>query len=150
MNPLDFSGPTFLAFYALYGAAICVALFAVRQSREPRTPTAAVPTDAQTIAYLRGGATEALRISAVTLLEHAAFCNACGTAVRVQAKSHQPKVPATAGRGAPTEESIVPGFDSPVAGETSAAGPEAGPAPDSTAVETVQRDQFYDDEEGRP
>ena len=85
------------------------------------------------------------------LLEHAAFCNACGTAVRVQAKSHHPKVPATVGRGAPAEEqSIVPGFDSPVAGETAAAGPEAEPAPDSTAVEAVQRDQFYDDEEGRP
>ena len=30
------------------------------------------------------------------LLEHAAFCNACGTAVRVQAKAHKPTVAAMA------------------------------------------------------
>ena len=34
-------------------------------------PTQTVPVDPQTIAYLRGGATEALRISAMTLLERA-------------------------------------------------------------------------------
>jgi len=84
------------------------------------------------------------------LVAHAAFCNACGTAVRVQAKSHQPKVVATVG-GAPTEESIVPGFDSPVAGETPTASAEqATAAPDAPTTESVQRDQFYDDEEGRP
>jgi hypothetical protein len=85
------------------------------------------------------------------LLEHAAFCNACGTAVRVQAKSHQPKVAATVGGAAPAEESIVPGFDSPVAGETPTMRSEQpGAAPDAGTPESVKRDQFYDDEEGRP
>ena len=85
------------------------------------------------------------------LVEHSAFCNACGTAVRVQAKSHQPKVVATVGGAAPAEESIVPGFDSPVAGETPTTSTEqATAAPDSPTTESVQRDQFYDDEEGRP
>ena len=84
------------------------------------------------------------------LVEHAAFCNACGTAVRVQAKSHQPKVAATVG-AAPAEESIVPGFDSPVAGETPTTSSEQPSAtPDAATTESVQRDQFYDDEEGRP
>ena len=50
------------------------------------------------------------------LLEHAAFCNACGTAVRVQAKASRPKVGAVLTTAGP-EESIVPGFDTPVAGE---------------------------------
>ena len=49
------------------------------------------------------------------LLEHAAFCNACGTAVRVQAKAHKAKAVSVATRAA--GESIVPGFDTPVAGE---------------------------------
>ncbi len=48
------------------------------------------------------------------LLDHAAFCNACGTAVRVQAKARQGS---GHGRPRPSAESIVPGFDSPVAGE---------------------------------
>ena len=68
MNPLDFTGPDFLVFYAVYGAAICGGLYLLR-AREPQTPAGPVPTDPQTIAYLRGGATETLRITAVTLLE---------------------------------------------------------------------------------
>ena len=69
MNPLDFTGPDFLVFYALYGAVICGGLWLLRLTAEPQMPDWAVPVDPQTIAYLRGGATEALRISAMTLLE---------------------------------------------------------------------------------
>lgn len=69
MNPLDFTGPDFLVFYALYGAVVCGGLFLLRLTAEPQMPTQAVPADPQTIAYLRGGATEALRVSAMTLLE---------------------------------------------------------------------------------
>lgn len=50
------------------------------------------------------------------LLEHAAFCNACGTAVRIVAKAPRAPVPAAAGAGP-----VVPGFDSP---EGADAGPE--------------------------
>jgi hypothetical protein len=86
------------------------------------------------------------------LLPHAAFCNACGTAVRVQAKAHRSPVGAHAGPA----ESIVPGFDTPVAGEddtltaedTSAEDTGAAP-PDESAEETARRSRFYDDEEGR-
>ena len=53
------------------------------------------------------------------ILDHAAFCNACGTASRVQAKASRPKAPAiTVGSSG---GSIVPGFDSPVTGEEAAA-----------------------------
>jgi hypothetical protein len=65
------------------------------------------------------GATGELEFCAqceMPLLEHAAFCNACGTAVRVQAKESRPKVAAVSGATAPGE-SIVPGFDTPVTGE---------------------------------
>ncbi|HEX6759944.1 MAG TPA: PrsW family intramembrane metalloprotease [Propionibacteriaceae bacterium] len=90
------------------------------------------------------------------LLEHAAFCNACGTAVRVQAKASRPKVGAVLTTAGP-EESIVPGFDTPVAGEQPAARGEdaAQAASDQTTVHDESegskdpRDRFYDEEEGR-
>ena len=72
MNPFDLNGPNFLVFYGLCGAAVCLVLYLLRL-QEPQTPEGAVPTDPQTIAYLRGGATEALRITAVTLLERGAL-----------------------------------------------------------------------------
>ena len=72
MNPLNFTGPVFLVFYACYGAAISLGLYLLRAG-EPQTPDAAVPTDPQTIAYLRGGTEEALRTTAVTLLEQGAL-----------------------------------------------------------------------------
>jgi hypothetical protein len=90
------------------------------------------------------------------LLEHAAFCNACGTAVLVQPKAARPKVGAVL-RAAGPDESIVPGFDTPVTGEQAApTGHETPPSADSTTVheESVKadeaRDRFYDEEEGRP
>ena len=54
------------------------------------------------------------------------------------------------------DESIVPGFDTPVAGEQPAARAErAAAAPDETTADdesggsTDPRDRFYDEEEGR-
>jgi hypothetical protein len=90
------------------------------------------------------------------LLEHSAFCNACGTAVRVQTKASRPKVGAVLTTARP-EESIVPGFDTPVAGEQPAApGEDAAQAiSDETIVHDESegskdpRDRFYDEEEGR-
>ena len=72
MNPFDLNGPNFLVFYAVCGAVVCLVLYLLRL-QEPQTPDGAVPTDPQLIAYLRGGATEALRITAVTLLERGAL-----------------------------------------------------------------------------
>jgi hypothetical protein len=90
------------------------------------------------------------------LAEHAAFCNACGTAVRVQPKASRPKVGAVL-RTAGPEESIVPGFDTPVAGEEPSSGakparaaPDEPTADDESGGSTDPRDRFYDEEEGRP
>jgi hypothetical protein len=90
------------------------------------------------------------------LLEHAAFCNACGTAVRVQPKAAKPRVGAVL-RTAGPDESIIPGFDTPVAGEQALpTDHETPPSSDETTVleESAKadeaRDRFYDEEEGRP
>jgi hypothetical protein len=74
------------------------------------------------------------------LPDHAAFCNACGAAVRVQPKQVRPKAAVGA---APAEGSIVPGFDR---AEESPAGPASGAeaAPSGSAEQPDTRD-----EEGR-
>lgn len=89
------------------------------------------------------------------LLEHAAFCNACGTAVRVQPKQSRAKVPAMAGPAA-TGESIVPGFDSPVDGEDESAPTAATDDPatedvgtQDTAIPEDAGNRSSDEEEGR-
>ena len=93
------------------------------------------------------------------LQEHAAFCNACGTAVRVHAKAHRVHVGAHAG----SAESIVPGFDTPVAGEDdtstgadtsteaeTATATDMGAAPqEQSTEETARRSRRYDGEEGQ-
>ncbi|HEU4910146.1 MAG TPA: hypothetical protein VFT17_14890, partial [Propionibacteriaceae bacterium] len=67
-----------------------------------------------------------------------------------------PKVGAVL-RAAGPDESIVPGFDTPVTGEQAVpTGHETPPSADSTTVheDSVKadeaRDRFYDEEEGRP
>jgi uncharacterized Zn finger protein (UPF0148 family) len=88
------------------------------------------------------------------LLEHAAFCNVCGTAVRVQAKAHTPAVAAMAS-GQVAAESIVPGFDTPAGGEDRDDDDPTDVRTGSTAAdertqeESARRSRFYDDEEGR-
>ncbi len=90
MNPLDFTGPGFLVFYAAYGAAVCLALYWLNRSREPQLPTGPAPTDPCTIACLRGGPAEALRVATVTLLERGALLLAPGDTLHVSRKVSLP------------------------------------------------------------
>ena len=90
------------------------------------------------------------------LLEHAAFCTACGTAVRVQPKAARPKVGAVLTTAGP-DESIVPGFDTPVAGEhpASTVGQESAPPTRETSLgeESGKPDEprrSYEEKEDRP
>jgi PrsW family intramembrane metalloprotease len=90
------------------------------------------------------------------LLEHAAFCNACGTAVRVQPKPERQRAGAVL-RSAGPDESIVPGFDTPLEGEqTASASQDQSAASEETVIQPESRkaddarDRFYDEEEGRP
>jgi PrsW family intramembrane metalloprotease len=88
------------------------------------------------------------------LLEHAAFCNACGTAVRVQPKAVKAKV-AIGAAGASTVDAatIIPGMDDATyeaagtqTAESTAQGTQNAP-PDQTAAEDRARRSY--DEEGR-
>jgi hypothetical protein len=90
------------------------------------------------------------------LLDHAAFCTACGTAVRVQPKAARPKVGAVLTTAGP-DESIVPGFDTPVAGEHPAptADQENVPTTGETSggeasVKADEPRRSYQEEEDRP
>jgi uncharacterized protein (TIGR04222 family) len=68
MNPFDLSGPEFLAFYV--ALAVIVIGFAVqyRRMKEWRRPPK-LALDPYVIAYLRGGANEALRVALVSLID---------------------------------------------------------------------------------
>lgn len=68
MNPFDLPGPEFLLFYAIF--AVIVIGFAVqcRRMQEWRRPPR-LALDPYVIAYLRGGANEALRVALVSLID---------------------------------------------------------------------------------
>jgi hypothetical protein len=68
-NPLDFRGPEFLGFYAITAIVVLGLLYVARAAREggpaPRVDTG----DPYLIAYLRGGANEALRVATIALVD---------------------------------------------------------------------------------
>jgi hypothetical protein len=80
--------------------------------------------------------------------DHAAFCSACGTAVRVQAKPHHDKAPVGAASGPgsgpswPAESAAQPGEDT----ATLPAPPRVGTSPSSSA--TPDRRHEQDEPEG--
>ena len=70
MNPFALHGPAFLAFYVVVGALILAGQFLWTRGRE-LSGLVAQPnmTDPYLIAYLRGGADQALNIAAVSLID---------------------------------------------------------------------------------
>jgi hypothetical protein len=106
------------------------------------------------------------------LLDHAAFCTACGTAVRVRPKTVRPKAPATVASRAAVDDdrenaatSIIPGMDRDEfddregyldesanrdqSDQTSGGSPGSLPTGFSTS-EDEPRHRFGDDQEWRP
>jgi uncharacterized protein (TIGR04222 family) len=68
-NPLDFSGPQFLAFYAFVALVVLTVLWLARGAAE-RGPAPRIDTsDPFLIADLRGGPDEAVRVAAVSLID---------------------------------------------------------------------------------
>ncbi len=69
MNPFDLRGPAFLLFYVLFSALVAGAVVLVRRQLEsgevPRLPF----VDPYLIAQLRAGATEAVRVATLSLLD---------------------------------------------------------------------------------
>ena len=69
-NPFDLRGPEFLVFYIILGMLVTVGVMVMRRWSEPLVVTAAGSlTDYLKIAYLRGGADEALRVATLALID---------------------------------------------------------------------------------
>jgi uncharacterized protein (TIGR04222 family) len=66
--PFDLSGPAFIAFYLVFGALTVFVTGWYVERREANGPLARL-TDPLQIAFLRGGANEAMRICALTLID---------------------------------------------------------------------------------
>lgn len=69
MNPFELAGPQFLAFYATLGAGVLFAVYVLKQHAEGGEPIRLPSTDPYLIAYLRGGATEAVRLGVAVLVD---------------------------------------------------------------------------------
>lgn len=69
MNPFELSGPEFLAFYAVYGLVVLGLLFVSRHGGEPEDAARISMTNPYSIAFLRGGRNEALRVATVSLID---------------------------------------------------------------------------------
>jgi uncharacterized protein (TIGR04222 family) len=69
MNPFDLPGPQFLVLYLILGVLVTIGLALFRISQESGTAARVTLSDPYLIAYLRGGANEALRVATVSLLD---------------------------------------------------------------------------------
>ena len=78
MNPFDLKGPEFLLFYVIVatGVLICAAVF--RRMKESRRPPK-VNLEPYTIAFLRGGANETLRVALVSLVDRGLIVESSGS-----------------------------------------------------------------------
>jgi uncharacterized protein (TIGR04222 family) len=70
MFPFDLAGPQFLGFYLVAGVALLgLAVFAIQELEGAAAGKGALLTDPYEIAYLRGGAAEAIRIAVLSLID---------------------------------------------------------------------------------
>jgi uncharacterized protein (TIGR04222 family) len=71
VNPFDLRGPQFLLFYFVFGITVLVVLALIRRQSESSTATApgGLLTNYLDIAFLRGGAGEALRVALLALVK---------------------------------------------------------------------------------
>lgn len=69
LNPFDWPGPPFLAFYAAFGVLVVLVLVKARNAAEAGDPTRVDLTDPYLLAFLRGGANEAARVATISLVD---------------------------------------------------------------------------------
>ncbi len=69
MNPFDLPGPQFLLVFLLFGIAVAIVAVALRRSGEMEEGPRLNLSDPYPIAYLRGGASEVLRLATVNLAD---------------------------------------------------------------------------------
>ena len=98
MNPLDLPGPAFLLFYVVCAGGACIAVHRSNRASEPDVPTGTVPTDPLSIAYLRGGVSEVIRVTALALLERGVLALGPADTLRVIARG--PDLPTSVVDGA--------------------------------------------------
>lgn len=68
LNPFDLRGPEFLAFYLAFGLATLGIVWFLRRTNESDQAVSPILNDYLEIAYLRGGANEALRVATMNLI----------------------------------------------------------------------------------
>jgi uncharacterized protein (TIGR04222 family) len=69
MNPFELPGPQFLAFYAVLGIVVVWAVFVVKRQAEGGEPVHLPSMDPYLIAYLRGGAADAVSLGVAVLVD---------------------------------------------------------------------------------
>jgi uncharacterized protein (TIGR04222 family) len=104
VNPLDFRGPQFLLFYLAFGVVVTVFVALLRRQSESKAEPGRMLTDYQEIAFLRGGANEALRVIAVTLVNRGLLKIEGSDQLRATRKSR------TTGPAAPAEQLVLDNF----------------------------------------
>src|SRR5688500_16725244 len=68
LNPFDLRGPEFLVFYLVFAGLVLAGQLLARRLGE-RASRPRPPVDPRRIAYLRGGATEVVRVATVDLVQ---------------------------------------------------------------------------------
>ena len=71
VSPFDLRGPQFLVFYLALGALVALAARTLLRSREAGVSSPRPLHDYLDIAFLRGGAVEAVRVAVMTLVDRA-------------------------------------------------------------------------------
>jgi len=69
MNLFDLPGPQFLAFYAMLGIVVVGAVYYLKKHGEAGEPVRLPSSDPYLIAYLRGGAVDAVRLGVTVLVD---------------------------------------------------------------------------------
>ena len=84
MNPFDLPGPQFLALYAMLGILAVWAVYHLKQKAEAGEPGRLPVSDPYLIAYLRGGASEAVRLGVAVLVDRQLLAIGAGDTVSVR------------------------------------------------------------------
>src|SRR5262245_5447889 len=69
MNPIDLRGPEFLLFYFLLSLVVIIAIVYFRRRAESGDAPKIDLGDPYLVAYLRGGADEALRVAVISMID---------------------------------------------------------------------------------
>ena len=84
MNPFDLPGPEFLALYAMLGMGAVWTVYQLKQRAEAGEPGRLPVSDPYVIAYLRGGAPEAVRLGVAVLVDRQLLAIGAGDTVTVR------------------------------------------------------------------